>query len=204
MKPIFHLFWESLPLTDIFHSVTPDILHQMLQGMAKHLITWLIRIFGAVAIDRRCQALPPNHKVLLFPKGIATLLHVSGHEHKKMCSILLGLIVDLPVPGGLDSSRIVKAMCALMDFLFLAQYESHTGDTISRMQEHLTQFHDNKMVFLDLGAQKQFNLPKLHSLTHYVSSIKLFGTTDNYNTEQSEHLHIDLAKDAYCVTNHKK
>src|SRR6266403_813311 len=204
MKPIFHPFWESLPLTDIFRSVTPDILHQMLQGMAKHLIAWLIRIFGAVAIDRRCQALPPNHKVLLFPKGIATLLHVSGHEHKKMCSILLGLIVDLPVPGGLDSSCIVKAMRALMDFLFLAQYESHTGDTISQMQEHLTQFHDNKMVFLNLRVQKQFNLPKLHSLTHYASLIKLFGTTDNYNTEQSERLHIDLAKDAYRATNHKK
>jgi hypothetical protein len=31
----------------------------------------------------------------------------------------------------------------------------------------------------------------------------LFGTTDNYNTEQSERLHIDFAKDAYHATNHK-
>jgi hypothetical protein len=34
-------------------------------------------------------------------------------------------------------------------------------------------------------------------------SISLFGATDNYNTEQMEQLHIDLAKDAYCATNHK-
>ena len=33
--------------------------------------------------------------------------------------------------------------------------------------------------------------------------ITLFGTTDNYNTEQSERLHIDLTKDAYRATNHK-
>jgi len=26
---------------------------------------------------------------------------------------------------------------------------------------------------------------------------------DNYNMEQSKHLHIDMVKDAYCVTNHK-
>jgi hypothetical protein len=26
---------------------------------------------------------------------------------------------------------------------------------------------------------------------------------DNYNMEQSEHLHIDIAKDAYCAMNHK-
>jgi hypothetical protein len=73
MKPVYHPFWESLPLTDIFRSITPDILHQMLQGMVKHLIRWLFRAFGAAAIDARCRALPPNHKVLLFPKGIATL-----------------------------------------------------------------------------------------------------------------------------------
>ena len=51
--------------------------------------------------------------------------------------------------------------------------------------------------------RSNFNLPKLHSLLHYVSSIKLFGTTDNYNTEYTERLHIDLAKDAYRATNHK-
>ena len=53
------------------------------------------------------------------------------------------------------------------------------------------------------GHQSHFNFPKLHSLLHYASSIKFFGTTDGYNTEHSEHLHIDLAKDAYAATNRK-
>ena len=46
-------------------------------------------------------------------------------------------------------------------------------------------------------------MPKIHSLTHYTASIRLFGTTDNYNTEQTERLHIDTTKDAYDATNHK-
>ncbi len=204
MKPIFHPFWESLPLTDIFHSITPDILHQLLQGMVKHLIAWLVGIFGAAAIDTRCRALPLNHKILPFSKGITTLSRISGHEHKKMSIILLSLIVDLPIPGGADSSRVVRAARALIDFLFLAQYKSHTSETISLLQDHLIQFHNNKTIFLDLGVRKGFNLPKLHSLSHYPSSIRLFGTADNYNTEQSEQLHIDLAKDAYHATNHKE
>jgi hypothetical protein len=129
---------------------------------------------------------------------------MTGHEHKKMCSILMGLIVNLPVPGGMGSTHIIKAMCTLLDFLFVAQYESHTSDTISQMEGHLRQFHDNKAVFLDLGMHTQFNLLKLHSLSHYASLIKLFGTTDNYNMEQLEHLHIDLVKDTYCITNHKE
>jgi hypothetical protein len=120
-----------------------------------------------------------------------------------MCSILLGLIVDLPIPDGRDPSRLIKCVRALLDFVFLAQYQSHTTETIERLQRCLAAFHDHKAVFLDLGARKNFNLPKLHSLTHYASSIQLFGTTDNYNTEQSERLHIDLAKDAYRATNRK-
>ena len=64
-------------------------------------------------------------------------------------------------------------------------------------------FHDNKTVFVELGIRRHFDIPKFHSLTHYVSLIKLFGLTDNYNTEQSECLNIDFTKDAYHATNHK-
>jgi hypothetical protein len=59
------------------------------------------------------------------------------------------------------------------------------------------------VIFLNLGVQTQSNLPKLHSLSHYKSSIHLFGTTDNYNIEQPECLYIDLTKDAYHMINHK-
>ena len=47
------------------------------------------------------------------------------------------------------------------------------------------------------------NFPKLKALQHYVYSINLFGATDNYNTEASEHLHIDYAKNAFEATNKK-
>jgi hypothetical protein len=203
MKPIYHPFWVSLPLADVFHSITPDILHQMHQGMIRHAVLWIIKIFGAAAIDTWSRAIPPNHNIKVFTNGITVLSRVSGFEHKKMCAILLGLIVDLPVPGGQDSTRIMRAVRALMDFLYLAGYESHTGDTILELQESLQRFHDNKSIFIDLGIRGHFSLPKLHSLSHYASSIRLFGTTDNYNTEQSERLHIDFAKDAYRATNHK-
>ena len=46
-------------------------------------------------------------------------------------------------------------------------------------------------------------LPKLHFLEHYVYLIRRYGTTDNYNTEATERLHIDIVKDAFRATNHK-
>jgi hypothetical protein len=205
LKPVYHPFWESLPFSNIFLSITPDILHQLLQGVMKHILAWLSKpcVFGSEEIDVRCRRLPPNHNIMLFPKGITILSRVSGKEHKSICRILLGLIIDLPLPGGQSPVRLIRAVRALLDFLYLAQYPSHTTDTISRLNDALSRFHDNKDIFADLGARAHFNFPKMHSLIHYASSIILFGTTDNYNTEQSERLHIDFAKDAYHATNHK-
>ncbi|KAH9171753.1 hypothetical protein EDB89DRAFT_2243305 [Lactarius sanguifluus] len=161
LKPVYHPFWHSLPLTDVFLSITPDVLHQLLQGVMKHIVSWLTKlaVFGLVAINMRCQLVLPHHHITLFAKG---------KEHKDMCRILIGLIADLPLPGGQLPTRVVRAIC-----------------------------------FLDLGMRNHFKIPKLHSLLHYKASITLFGTTDNYNTEQSERLHIDFAKDAYHATNCK-
>jgi hypothetical protein len=202
-KPVYHPFWESLPLTNVFVSITPDILHQLLQGVLKHLIAWLIGIFGPAEIDARCWSLPPNHHISIFAKGISTLSRVTGKEHKNMSWLLLGLIMDLPVPNGQVLPQIIAAVRALLDFLYLAQFLSHTSTTIMRLDESLSRFHNNKEVFVDLGICKHFNLPKIHSLLHYIPSICLFGTTDNYNTEQTEWLHIDFTKDAYHATNRK-
>jgi hypothetical protein len=103
-------------------------------------------------------------------------------------------------------THLVELVCAtraILDFLYLAQLPSHNDETLQDLDDALATFHANKSIFVDLGIREDFNLPKLHSLLHYTSSIKLFGTTDNYNTEYSERLHIDLAKDAYAATNHK-
>ena len=184
LKPVYRPFWESLPFANIFVSITPDILHQLLQGMMKHLINWLVSIFGPMEIDARSRTMPPNHNIMFFTKGITCLSCVLGHEHKKMCSLLLGLIVDLPISGGPDSTRLVCAVCSLLDFLYLAQYQCHSRNTLNLLRDALSAFHNHKAIFTDLGVWENFNIPKLHSLTHYISLIELFGTTDNYNTKQ--------------------
>ncbi len=169
----------------------------------KHLIAWLTSAFGPIAVDTRCRSLPPNHHITTFTKVISSLSRVTGLEHKNMCRILLGLIVDHPLPSRQAPLRLVRTVRALLDFLYLAQLPSQTTDTLHRLEDSLASFHDNKSIFVDLGIRDHFNIPKIHSLVHYSSSIALFGTTDNYNTEQTERLHIDFTKDAYRATNHK-
>ncbi|KAH9911468.1 uncharacterized protein BXZ73DRAFT_56964, partial [Epithele typhae] len=54
IKPIFHPFWERLPFCNIFMAITPDILHQLHQGVLKHVISWLQTAYGSDEIDARC------------------------------------------------------------------------------------------------------------------------------------------------------
>ncbi|KAG2124671.1 hypothetical protein DEU56DRAFT_963354 [Suillus clintonianus] len=203
IKPIVHPFWEDLPFANIFRTVTPDVLHQLYQGLVKHLVQWLSEACGAVEIDARCRRLPLNHNIRLFTKGITTLSRLSGKEHAQNCQFLLGIIIDIRLPNNLNAGRLLRAVRGLLDFLYLAQYPCHSSETLELLHAALDTFHDNKGIFVDLGIRNNFNLPKLHAARHYPLMIMLFGTTDNYNTEYTERLHIDIAKDAYRATNHK-
>lgn len=103
----------------------------------------------------------------------------------------------------MSSARLLHAVRGLLEFLYFSQYPCHSSETLVLLDEALNLFQDNKDIFIDLGIRNSFNLPKLHFTAHYVHMIRMYGTTDNYNTEYTKRLHIDLAKDAYRSTNHK-
>ncbi|KAM6489937.1 hypothetical protein JOM56_014516 [Amanita muscaria] len=203
LKPVPRPFWNDLPYMNIYRSITPDILHQLYQGIVKRLIAWVTTACGAAEIDARCRRIPQNHNIQLFTKGISSLSRVTGQEHDQMCRFLLGLIIDIRLPNRLSNVRLLRSVRALLDFVYFSQYPIHTVTTLSLPQDALTRFHENKSIFQDLQIRDNFNIPKLHFASHYVDLIKLFGTTDNFNTQYTERLHIDLAKDAYAATNHK-
>ncbi|THU86968.1 hypothetical protein K435DRAFT_822030 [Dendrothele bispora CBS 962.96] len=162
-------------------SITLDLLHQLYQGVLKHLKLWIIEAYGAHEIDTHCHRLPPNHNIRIFVKGISTLSHVSGQEHNQISHFLLGLIADALLPNGMSNVCFFWCLRGLLDFLFLTRYPTHSSSTLSLMSTALEKFHAKKQIF----------------------SIKLFGTLDNFNTEYTQRLHIDLAKDAYRSTDCK-
>ncbi|KAF9032597.1 hypothetical protein BJ165DRAFT_1357787 [Panaeolus papilionaceus] len=187
-------FWKDLPLCEIHRAITPDILHQLYQGVFKHLISWCLKISPTV-LDQRIAMLPPSFGVCHFKSGFSILSQITGTERKNMAKVLLGCLVSIIPRDGL------AAITGLLDFIQLAQYESHNKDTLQYMEDALQKFHDNKDYFIRLGCREHFNIPKFHSLLHYVESIKTFGTTDNYNTEMFECLHIDYAKNGWRASN---
>ncbi|KDQ58817.1 hypothetical protein JAAARDRAFT_128908 [Jaapia argillacea MUCL 33604] len=44
-------FWEGFPFANIHESMTPDVLHQLYQGIFKHLVTWCKSAMGSSELD---------------------------------------------------------------------------------------------------------------------------------------------------------
>jgi Plavaka transposase len=201
IKPIQCVFWKNLPYVNIYRSITPDILHQLYQGLLKHLIGWIRAICRDAEVDAWCRHLPPNHHICLFMKGISHLSCVTGMEHDQISRFLLALVADIHLSQGHSNAQLVCTVCAILDFIYLAKYPIHTSETLTQMKEALCAFHLNCDILIFLSIRTHFNIPKLHNSGHYVKLIQLYGAADNFNTEFTERLHINLAKDAYASTN---
>ncbi|KAI6046991.1 hypothetical protein EDC04DRAFT_2864605 [Pisolithus marmoratus] len=123
--------------------------------------------------------LPQCSGIHHFKDGWSKLSQVSRTERKQMVKVLLGCLV------GKVPNDVLTCYKALFDFVYLAQYPSHDDDTLEYMEAALTLFHKHEEVFISLGIQDHFNMPKFHSLLHYAF----------------ECLHIDLAKEGWHASN---
>lgn len=194
---VYSPFWEGFPLCDIHRSITPDVLHQLYQGTFKHIVAWCQRLLQPEELDRRIRSLPTGYGLRHFKNGISALSQLSGSERKNIAKILLGCLIGKIPNNGL------RAIRASLDFIYLAQYSTHDDDTLGYLEKALQEFHQYKSYFVETGVRENFNIPKFHSLMHYIECIKLFGTTDNYNTEMFERLHIDFAKEGWRASNQR-
>ena len=108
--------------------------------------------------------------------------------------------VFLSVLAGPSEPGLICVVHTTLNFIYYAHFESHTLDSLHKLDSAWVAFHNNLHYFIDQGICKDcnnFNISKLHSMHHYIESIILLGSTDGYSTESPKRLHIDFEKAAY-------
>ncbi|OBZ70026.1 hypothetical protein A0H81_09904 [Grifola frondosa] len=93
-------------------------------------------------------------------------------------------------------NHALKVGHAMINFIYYAQYHVHTEVTLTWMHSAWEEIHQHKGIFKELTIHDHFNILKFHSMLHYMNVVQSLGCLDGFNTETSEHLHIDYAKNA--------
>ena len=200
MRPI-NPFWKDLPHCNIFSCMTPDMLHQLHKGVFKdHVSKWAIQSAtgGPAEIDARFQVMSRHPTLRHFKRGISMTTQWTGNEHKNMAKVFLGTLI------GTVGDEVLKTVRGVLDFIGYAHFETHCDESLAEMDRAWVAFHEAKGIFEDLEIWKHFNISKIHNIKHYIDSIHSRGTTDGFNSEATERLHIDLAKLGYRASNKKE
>jgi hypothetical protein len=90
---------------------------------------------------------------------------------------------------------MLQCLRALLDFAYLARRSSHDTETLLEMEACLSRFHQYRTVFQAAGIRGSgFDLPRQHSLVHYVRAIFLYGSPNGLCSSITESKHIDAVK----------
>ncbi|QRV92934.1 hypothetical protein RhiJN_20952 [Ceratobasidium sp. AG-Ba] len=199
LKPVWP-WWAILDDVNLSTCMTPDLLHQLYQGLFKtHLVRWMQYIIGVKALDNRFAATTRAAGMRHFTKGISHVQQWTGRESKEMLRQILPLVVKETEPemGELFSSAV--------EFIYRARAPTMTKTDVVELEQTLDTFQRLKKLMVNRGFYKTSarfdHIPKLHVIGHYASAIRELGTPDGYNAEAPEHLHIEYAKEPWRASN---
>src|SRR5260370_27648635 len=101
--------------------------------------------------------------------------------------------------------NVLVAKRSLIDFIYFTHYPLPLENDLEVMATNLATFHKHKDIFIWNGSQGTKNhlqIPKLHTLVHYLENSYQLGILDNFSMETPEPLHIKMCKDPYEASNH--
>ena len=93
---------------------------------------------------------------------------------------------------------MVQAMHAFLEFCYLARRDVHDTHSLTALDDALQRFHHHREIFRTSGVRANgFNLPRQHSLIHYVKLIRAFGAPNGLCSSITESKHIKAVKEPW-------
>jgi len=180
--------WKIWLLLDPSDFITPEVLHHFHRMFWDHDVKWCIAAIGAAELDFHLSLIQTLVGYRAFNKGVSKLKQVTGRDH---CAVQCYIIAAM---AGSVSREFLKAICALLDFHYLAQAPLFTTQSIERVASALQEFHSYKDSIVRQGVQDNWQIPKLELLQSVVPSIRQSGAVIQWSADITEHAHVNEIK----------
>ena len=93
---------------------------------------------------------------------------------------------------------MVQMMHAFLEFCYIARCDIHDTHSLRALEDALQRFHHHREIFWTTGVRSDgFNLPRQHSLAHYVKLIRDFGAPNGLCSSITESKHIKAVKEPW-------
>ncbi len=203
LSGVYEPYWRDWKFADPSAFLTPDALHQWHKMFIDHPMKWARKLMGKEEFDKRISSLQKWIGQRHFVEGCSHHKQQTGREQRD----LQRSFIAISTGHRLIKGRATKALRALLDFIYIAQYEVQSTESLSALRKALMRFHANKAALGMARAGKrmkgQFNIPKLELMQNVVRLIRLAGSAPQHSTEHTERCHMTMSKVPYRATNKK-
>ncbi|KAG1848760.1 hypothetical protein DFJ58DRAFT_729794 [Suillus subalutaceus] len=178
-----------------------EVLHTCHKFFADHPLKWIKEAMGDYELDTRFMVQHKRVGTRHFTKGITHVNQMTGREHRDIQHTIVVSIAGAVPP------RFIRAICALVDFFYLAQNPVHSPQSLELMVQALSDFHSFKDAIIQAearrgknGSKEDFFIPKLELLQSFDGTIKKLGTLMQFSADVTEWLLITHCKDIFPWT----
>jgi hypothetical protein len=97
---------------------------------------------------------------------------------------------------------MVQAIRAFLEFCYIARRDIHDTHSLAALDDALQRFHHHREIFRASGVRVEgFNLPRQHSLIHYLKLIRAYGAPNGLCSSITESKHIKAVKEPWRRSN---
>ncbi|THU88485.1 hypothetical protein K435DRAFT_821626 [Dendrothele bispora CBS 962.96] len=187
---------------NVFDMLVPDVLHEFELRVWKAVLTHLLHILFAIGgdsiqiLDHRFHRVPTFgcDTIRRISGNISALKQLAGRDYEDLLQLRLhsdrsiDCLEDATTDLGKSLRKFVSTVCEAYDMRELPKETAARGRQRAKLANKGNQ---RKGVGDSSSGKKSFNLStyKIHSLGHYPRFIRLFGPTNNYNTQIGEPEH---------------
>ncbi|KAG1842449.1 hypothetical protein C8R48DRAFT_679004 [Suillus tomentosus] len=171
---------------------------------ADHPLNWIKETVGKPELDARFMVQHKRVGTRHFTKGVTHVNQMTGREHRDIQRTIVASIAGVAPP------RFIRAIRALVEFIYLSQNPVHSPDSLQSMAQALSDFHVFKDAIVDAearrgkkGVKEDFFIPKLELLQSFGGTVERLGTLMQFSADMTEHLLITHCKHLFGRTNRR-